>query len=174
MHMQYEKLFNCKILKYFSRRLLPYSVHDMDSTQLMSGYLRCCFILTVWCVALSIIYITSFRPGSEVRIINFLIGFSMLLITTVSKCFTGFKLNLSPQSSSEGSGIISVLQMGNWQRLRSEKNHQIWLHILRHKFGFIVQFRLFSAYCVQKTALTTSASGVLSPCLEMYPHIPSV
>lgn len=94
-------------------------------------------------MTISCIYSTLFRLCSEVRIINFLIGFSALLVTTVSRCFTGFKLNLSPQNPSEGCSIISVLQMGELTEIKVRKIHQIWMHILRHKIGFLEPFRSY-------------------------------
>lgn len=52
--------------------------------------------------------------------------------------------------------------------------HQIWMHFLRHKIGFLEPFRSYSTYRVQKTALATSTSGVFFLCLDIFLGISGV
>lgn len=140
----------------------------MDSAQLMTSYSQCCFILSVWHVALSFI----FRPCSEVRIINFLIGFSVLLITTASECFTGFKLiSTKPQW---GMRYYLCFTDGELTEIKVRKISPNLDAHLRHKIGFLEPFRSYCMYWVQKTAPSTSASDVFWLCLCIYPSISSV
>lgn len=74
---------------------LPHSLHVIDNAALMNSYLIFFFLLSVQCVALGLIYCILCKPCSEDRIISFLVGFSMMLITTASECF--INVNLFPK-----------------------------------------------------------------------------
>lgn len=69
----------------FSIRPPPHSVHKMDRPHLISNYSIVCFLLFVQCAAPWLIYCKLFKLCYTD---NFLVGFSMMLITIVSECFT--------------------------------------------------------------------------------------
>jgi len=63
---------------------------------------------------------------------------------------------------------------GELTEIKVRKIHQIWMHVLRHKIGFLEPCRSYSMYCVQKTVLATSASGMFFLSLGIFPSISSV
>lgn len=89
------KVEHCKAEKKNPVAFLLHSLHVIDNAALMNSYLIFCFLLNVQCVALGLIYCILCKPCFEHRIISFLVGFSMMLITTASECF--ININLFPQ-----------------------------------------------------------------------------
>lgn len=86
-----DPLFVCFIIVFsdmitycFPPGLLPYSVHRMDDAHLLSSYSNILFYLIVQCIALGLIESTLSKPCSEDRILNFLTGFSVALVSIVS------------------------------------------------------------------------------------------
>lgn len=56
---------------------LPYFVHRMGCAQLLSSNLIFSFLLTAQCVAPSLIYCTIFKPCSDDKMVDFLMGISV-------------------------------------------------------------------------------------------------
>lgn len=81
------KVSTAKQKKPIPLEFLPHLLHVIDNTALMNSYFIFCFLLSVQCVALGLIYCILCKPCSEDRITSFLVGFSMLLITIASECF---------------------------------------------------------------------------------------
>lgn len=77
VHMHYETIFTHITEGYFFTGPLPHLVHRMDCTHWMNNYSKCCFLPIVQGMVPGLIY----KPCSQDRIVHFLGGFAMVLIS---------------------------------------------------------------------------------------------
>lgn len=96
----------------FSTVPLPHAPHRVNAVHVKSSYSIFCFLPFVHCVVPCFIYFTSFKHYSEDRIINFLLIFSVELISLVSNGFTNNnKCNFHSNSEKQGVCALNLVHI---------------------------------------------------------------
>lgn len=106
------QIFNCVIAWY-------QLVHQIGSAHLMISYSVFCFLVIIQCMGLSLIYCTLFKPCPGDRMINLLMGLSLLVITETFECFTSINAFICT-TSLWSKGVFSPFYTWGTKRLISK------------------------------------------------------